>query len=183
MICPVQQTPYYAGKTNGTDYYMFYAHVYDSGHNPPCWGMPQPVYLPAGTPVGCTGIEPPCFNPSRDVADRPPNLGDKGHRLTEMQLKGFGDPVGKFQINFGTADSPDVRNIDFYQLDIPRTGPGHPRPPEDVWIGIENTYGQYGPPLTPYTVGNWNDHIYGKTVTFRGGRRPYYVLLDDPTDP
>jgi hypothetical protein len=174
VICPVQKTPYYAGRTNDVDYYMFYAYPY-----PLCTGQPQPLYLPADSPVGCTGTSPPCFNPNKD--NDHPHLGTKGHRLTEGQLKGFGEPVGRFQIDIGTAENPDPRNIDFYQLDVPRTGPGNPRPTEEVWIGIQNRYGSYGPPLAKYTVGDWPYHPYGRTVTFPHSRRPYYVLLVDPT--
>jgi hypothetical protein len=176
LICPVQQTPYYAGQQNGVDYYMFYAYPYSSR----CTGIPQPVYLPAGSPVGCTGTDPPCFSPSKEITARPPNLADMGHRLTKGQLKGFGEPVGKHLINFGTDSAPDPRNIDLYRLDVPKSAPGKPRPTEEVWIGIENPYASYTPLLVEPDHGNWHSHDFGKTVTFSGNRRPYYVLLAAP---
>lgn len=174
VICPVQQTPYYAGQSGGVDYYMFYAQPY-----PQCAGVPQPLYLPSGSPVGCTGTSPPCFNSAdKDNALRPPNLSDKGHRLTQAQLKGFGDAVGRYQIDIGMGGSSDPRNIDFYQLDIPK-----PRHWYEMWIGIENhlVAANY-PPLIPYSVEDWDGHPYGKKVRLIAGGRPYYVLLHDPTE-
>lgn len=174
VVCPVQQTPYYAGRTNEVDYYMFYAYPY-----PQCVGPPQPLYLPSGTPVGCNGGDH-CFDPSR-ANTGPPNLGHMGHRLTEGQLKGFGHPFRQWRINFGSLGE---RNIDFYRLDIPKNAPGELRRPYEVWIGVENHLADpYGSPPLDYTVDDWNGYSYGRTVTFQNSSRPYYVLLYNPTPP
>lgn len=167
-VCPTQQTPYSAGQSGGVTYYMFYAHVYDANHIPPCWGMPQPAYLPDGSPTGCTQGAP-CWNPSRLHAAAPTNLADYGHNMSQMQLERFGTPTMSYNVNFGTPMSPERRNIDFYEIPIA----GHAEP---LLIGLENPYAADYAVAPRHVQGKWNQHT-NKARTVKFGSDLYYVLF------
>lgn len=171
-VCPVQQTPYYAGQSGGVDYYMFYTQVYNPNTIPHCSGIPQPAYLPAGTPTGCAQTNPPCWNSSRKDLTRPPDLADTGHEMTEDQLNAWGPPVRRHRINFGTTAAPEWHNIDFHLAIVL----GYP----PVRVALENPYHDprdYSDAPGGHTHGPWDGHAYGRTVDRTGGRAIYYVLL------